>query len=239
MPTLREIISREAGPLGLDLDAQVLDRLELYYHELVEANKRVNLTRLVTPQDVAIKHMLDSLLGLHILGPMPRVRLVDVGSGAGFPGLVLKAARPGIGLTLVEAVRKKCRFLADVSRVMGLAGVEVVWGRAEEAARLPRRREAYDVAAARAVAEIRVLAEYCLPFVRVGGLFIAYKGPAVRAELGAAARALAILGGAVEEVLEFTLPRGGGARTLVGIRKTAATPPSYPRRPGTPRKKPL
>lgn len=165
--------------------------------------------------------------------------MIDVGSGAGFPGLALKAALPRISLTLLESVRKKCRFMEDVSRAMGLTGVEVVWGRAEDVARLPRHRAAYDLATARAVAEIRVLAEYCLPFVAVGGLFVAYKGPAVQDELTAAARALALLGGAVEEVLKFNLPRGGGERSLICIRKIAETPSPYPRRAGTARKKPL
>lgn len=236
---IKEIIKREAGPLGLDPDPATLDRLAIYYHELVKANEQVNLTRLVTPEEVAVKHILDSLLGLPVLERRPRVRLVDVGSGAGFPGLALKAARPGMDLTLVESVRKKCRFMETASRAMGLRGVRVVWGRAEEVARLPRHREAYDAATARAVAGIRVLAEYCLPFVRVGGLFMAYKGPAVRDELDAAGDALAELGGALEEVLTFTLPRGGGDRTLVCIRKKAVTPPAYPRRAGVPRKKPL
>lgn len=239
MPTLREIITREAGPLGLELDPEVLDRFEVYYHKLVEVNKHVNLTRLVSIEDTAVKHFLDSLLGLHVLKPMPQARLADIGSGAGFPGLALKAARPEITLTLVESVRKKCRFMEDVSRAMGLTGVEVVWGRAEDVARLPRHRGAYDVATARAVAEIRVLAEYCLPFVTVGGLFVAYKGPAVRDELAAAAKALAVLGGVVEEVAEFRLPLGGGERSLVCIRKKTETPSTYPRRAGTARKKPL
>lgn len=239
MPNLREIISRQAGPLGLKIDPEALDRLEIYYHELVEANKKVNLTRLVTAREVAVKHVLDSLLGLHVLKGLPQAHIVDVGSGAGFPGLALKAVLTGLGLTLVESVRKKCRFMENAARAMGLDGVNVVWGRAEETARLPRHRAAYDIAMARAVAEIRVLAEYCLPFVKVGGLFVAYKGPEVRDELAAAGPALDILGGTKENVLEFSLPLDGGDRTLVCIRKTAVTPPAYPRRPGIPRKKPL
>ncbi|MDA8097796.1 MAG: 16S rRNA (guanine(527)-N(7))-methyltransferase RsmG [Clostridia bacterium] len=239
MPNLREILQQEAGPLGLDLDEAALSGFDKFYELLVEANRQFNLTSLVSVEDVAVKHFLDSLLGLPVIREKTGARLIDVGSGAGLPGLALKLVLPDLRLVLLESARKKCNFMEDTARTLGLNGVEVVWGRAEDLAREPWHRGAYDFVVARAVAEIRVLAEYCLPFLAVGGLFIAYKGPSAREEIEAAADALRLLGGTVEDIPEYQLPRGGRRRSLVCIRKTGRTPETYPRRPGTPKKKPL
>ena len=239
MPSLKDILRHETGPLGLDLDEATLAGFDQFYELLVEANQRFNLTSLVTVEDVAVKHFLDSLLAVPVIRRNPGARLIDVGSGAGLPGLALKLTLPDLQLALLEATRKKCSFMESAARSLGLEGVHVVWGRAEDAASDTRHREGYDFAVARAVAEIRVLAEYCLPFVAVGGLFIAYKGPSAREELAGAAESLRILGGQAEQLLEYQLPRGGGGRFLVCIRKVSKTPETYPRRAGAPKKKPL
>jgi 16S rRNA (guanine527-N7)-methyltransferase len=200
---------------------------------------RVNLTAIREPREIVHKHFLDSLAGARLVGAAAGQRLIDVGSGAGFPGLPLKIARPGLAVTLLESNRKKAAFLRRTVSALGLEGIRVLAARAEDAGRDPDHRAGYHYAVARAVAEIRVLAEYCLPFLRPGGLFLAYKGPGVREELGRADGALRTLGGSVREVLEFELPGEKARRSLVVIKKTGSTPERFPRRPGIPTKRPL
>ncbi|MGC7847838.1 16S rRNA (guanine(527)-N(7))-methyltransferase RsmG [Desulforudis sp. 1088] len=217
-------------------------RLEHFvrYHRLVmEKNREFNLTSITEETESAVKHFLDSLSLLLFARPEPGARVIDVGTGAGFPGVALKIAVPSIVLTLLDSSRKKVAFLEEALAVLELDQAAAVWGRAEELGRQPRHRERYDWVLARGVAEVRVLAEYCLPFAAVGGCFVAYKGPGVKAELAGAQRVLDVLGGSVEAVHELSLPFGGGARSLAVIRKIKATPERFPRRPGMPEKRPL
>ncbi|MBP2019496.1 16S rRNA (guanine527-N7)-methyltransferase [Symbiobacterium terraclitae] len=240
----RELLIRGLAALGVSATPTAAEAV-LRHLDLVRTwNERMNLTAITEEREMIVKHALDSAAGLTVVKLGPGQRVLDVGTGAGFPGVVWKCLVPEIDLVLLESLQKRCRFLEEVGeevvRLLGGAGsYRVVWGRAEDQGRVPEHRERYDVVTARAVAELRVLAEYCLPFVRVGGVFLAMKGPGLSAELGAAQNAVARLGGEVAEVRELELPEGGLRRSLVLIRKAAPTPKPYPRKAGVPAKNPL
>ena len=208
-------------------------------------NERVNLTAITGERDMVIKHALDSAAGFAGVKLEAGMRVLDVGTGAGFPGVTWKCLLPKIDLVLLESLQKRCRFLEAVGKEViqpltgSVEGYRVVWSRAEEAGQVSEHREVYDVATARAVAELRVLAEYCLPFVRIGGYFLAMKGPGVHEEVEAAERAIGVLGGRVDAVLEVDLPEGAGSRSLVRIQKVKPVPKGYPRKAGIPSKIPL
>jgi 16S rRNA (guanine527-N7)-methyltransferase len=219
-------------------ESQVRD-FERYEESLLEWNRRFNLTAITGREEIRTKHFLDSLSCLKVMQLRPGMRVVDIGTGAGFPGIPLKIAVPEIQLTLVESVRKKadfCRFLAGD---LQLREVTVLQARAEDVGRDPAHREQYDWAVARAVADLFVLAEYLLPLVRIGGYALAQKGANGLKEAQSAGDALRLLGGAVEKITPVELPGIAENRYLIVIRKTAATPPQFPRRAGMPSKKPL
>lgn len=201
---------------------------EVYLKELVEWNNKFNLTSITDPEEIWKKHFDDSLLLLSSLD-LKHESVIDIGAGAGFPGIPLKIARPDIRLTLVDATKKKVEFMEQLIARLGLKGVEVVWGRAEEVA--VGRREHFDLAIARAVAELNTLAEYCLPFVKIGGLFVAYKELAIEPEIETSKPALTLLGGRFNRVDKYA------SRSLVFIDKVAPTPDKYPRRSGMAKKK--
>ncbi len=244
-----ETLRAGAEKLGLELTGEQLEAFQRYYELLVEWNRRVNLTRIIEPAEVQIKHFLDSLTCLLALkrargearqaDAHRTLRVLDVGSGAGFPGLPLKIARPSWQVTLLEPVGKRTAFLEAVVSELGLEGVTVIRGRAEELGRDPAHREAYDVVVVRAVAELRVLCEYALPLCRLGGVFVAQKGATVEPELDQAQRAMEVLGGRLDAVVPIWLPTLDQPRHLVRILKVEATPEKYPRRPGIPKKSPL
>ena len=215
-------------------DAQ-LEALDRYAERLVSTNEQVNLTAITTPEGIEDRHFADSLL----LAAQPEVagRMVDVGTGAGFPGIVAKVYKPDLDLTLMEPTGKRVDFLRAVCTELGLTGVELAKERAEEAAR-KQWREVVDLATARAVAALPVLCEYCLPLVKVGGSFIAMKGPDAEAEARAAQNALRKLGGELRDIRAFTLP-DGSERRLVVVKKISQTPTVYPRNGGKIAKKPL
>ena len=245
--------------LGLCLTAKHLAAFQLYYEELAAWNQRFNLTALTSYRDVQLKHFLDSLTCLLALpaksadtcapallpdkvpigASWEPLLCLDVGTGAGFPGLPLKIIRPEIRLTLLEATEKKTTFLRHVVKRMALDDVEIITGRAEELGQDPHHRERYDVVLARAVSELSVLAEYCLPFCRLGGRFVAQKGSDIEREVGSAQRALSVLGGELREVKRIEWLDLLALRSLVLICKTTVTPSGYPRRPGVPGKRPL
>ena len=228
-------LEAKAAALGIQLSGTQLDQLDQYAQILVEYNQKVNLTAITTPEGIEDKHFVDSL----VLAAHPRVagKMVDVGTGAGFPGVVAKIYKPDLELTLMEPTGKRVEFLKYLSGQLGLSGIEFAKERAEEAAR-KRWREAFDLATARAVAALPVLAEYCLPLVKVGGTFLAMKGPEGDQELTAAHRAITLLGGGKGTVTRKELP-GGDHRTLLEIPKIAPTPAPYPRNGGKIAKKPL
>ncbi len=236
------LLSDSARYLGLELSEEHLRAFEIYYRELVAWNEKCNLTAITDYEQVQVKHFLDSLTCLLAVGcPRSEVqgRAIDIGAGAGFPGLPLKIVCPGLQLTLLEATGKKVRFLEHIVNRLELEGVEVIQGRAEEVGRDPAHRERYDLALARAVASLSVLVEYALPFCRVGGLFVAQKGPEVEPEVEAAEAAITILGGKLHRIMHLELPPLAEPRSLVVIEKVAPTPEKYPRRPGIPSKRPL
>lgn len=209
-------------------------RFRLFFDILTAYNARFNLTAITKEEEVFHKHFLDSVAGAFLLPAGAAV--TEVGSGAGFPSIPLKLVRDDLTFTLIESTGKKCDFLREACRALGLTGMEVLHTRAEDAARTPLR-ERSDVCIARAVAPLPSLAEYCLPFVRVGGSFIAWKGGADEVPL--ARRALSLLGGGEPDVYRYDLPDGSGARTLVAIPKKKHTPAQYPRGNGRERKNPL
>jgi 16S rRNA (guanine527-N7)-methyltransferase len=224
--------------MGVDLSETQLDQFEAYYQELIRWNERVNLTGITDPDEVLTKHFLDSLSCLQAVPELPKT-VVDVGSGAGFPGLALKIAQPHIQLTLIEATGKKVEFLKHLVQVLGLSAVTVLHHRAEEAGRLPNHRGHYQLAVARAVAQLPILAEYMLPLLKVDGLMLAQKGVDPAAEIKAAKGALGVLGGRHLKTIPVEIPDLDAARHLVLIKKVKPTPKPYPRQPGLPAKKPL
>ena len=235
-----EALARHAlQRFNLRLTPSQLAALAAYERELLEWNASFNLTALRDPASIRTKHFLDSFSCSLAWGSRPPRRLIDVGTGAGFPGLPLKILHPAMALTLVESVGKKARFCEHIVRLLGLDGVDVIKARAEDAGRMPAHRERYDWAVARAVAEMRVLAEYLLPFVQVGGTALALKGESAPAESQVAERAMRMLGGQLSQVIPVDLPGLPDERYLVMIGKTAATPPKYPRKAGLPMKHPL
>ncbi len=225
---------------GLALDSAQLQAFEIYSSTLIEWNQRVNLTRIVEPAEITTKHFLDSLSVCRALANLPPdISVIDVGSGPGFPGIPLKIVCPEIHLALLEATGKKAKFLQHLVDVLALSHSTVLNARAEEAGKQAAHRERYDVAVARAVAALPVLAEYMLPFVKVGGLMVAQKGQSPVDEAHSAANALGILGGTIKEIRPVEITGLEGERHLVVIKKTKPTPRQYPRRPGLPAKKPI
>lgn len=228
-----------AAALGIALTEPAVAAWRQHCELLAAYSARAGLTAISDPAEVAIKHVLDSLSGLLVRDIRPGEQVADVGPGGGFPGLVLAAARPQARYTLIEANRRRAAFLAQAARELGLSQVTVVAARAEEAGQDPRHREQYHLVVSRAVAPLPVLLELCLPLARVGGQALAYKGPEAEVEVTRSAAALAALGGRVAEAMPLALPRGMGERRLVLVAKERPTPAQYPRRPGTPAKRPL
>ena len=236
---MKELAQHAQRLLGLHLTTSQLEALANYERELSDWNARYNLTAIRDLQEIRVKHFLDSLTCLLAFRDTPVERLIDVGTGAGFPGLPLKIIYPRMHLTLLESVGKKAAFCRHIVNALGMTGVEIIQERAEALGQIPAHREKYDWAVARAVAILPVLAEYLLPLVRVGGGMLALKGESGPAEAHSAEHALRVLGGHLRQLIPVTLPGVVEDRYLVVIDKIAATPKGYPRRIGVPTKKPL
>ncbi len=222
---------------GFSITQEQYEAFAIYASLLVEWNNKMNLTAITQPFEIAEKHFLDSLLLLRHVSIPEGGSFIDVGCGAGFPSMPIKIVRPDIALTQLDSLKKRLTFLQAVHDALGIQ-VQLVHARAEEAAHRNEYRECYDVATARAVAELNVLAEYCLPYVRVGGVFAAMKGPGAEQELDAALPAIKLLGGEVETVENDVLP-SAGSRTVIVVRKTSHVSTKYPRNSGKINKKPL
>jgi len=225
-----------ACQFGIDLTAAQQAAFELYYRELSDWNARINLTSITGRDEVLVKHFLDSLSAAPIIASARH--LIDVGSGAGLPGIPLKIVFPDLHLTLLETTGKKVDFLKHAITQLEFENAQAIQSRAEDLGHDAAHRERYDVAVARAVATLSTLAEYALPFVRVGGMFIAYKGVDVAVELQSAARAIQKLGGRAREIIPVQLP-GLEPRHLIVVEKISATPEKFPRRAPLPKQKPL
>lgn len=244
-----ELLAKTARELlGLELSAEQLELFRHYYEELVSRNEQVNLTAITEYEAVQLRHFLDSLTlaSPALRGDPPgkpfdlsKASLIDIGAGAGFPGLPLKILYPEMRLTLVESVGKKATFLSEVAAKFGLKNVTVLTARAEEVGQMLTHREKYDLATGRAVAALAALAEYCLPLVKVGGLFVAPKKGELTEEIRAAGKSLQVLGGQLQPTPQFRLPGEEDSRQLIVVEKVNKTPSSYPRRIGLPAKRPL
>ena len=237
-----ERLLRGAAKMGIRLDAAQTAKFHRYYLEIVEGNRRISLTTVTGSEEVQVRHFLDSLTAGAAV-PTEVLRhggeMLDVGSGAGLPGIPLGIAYPNLRVTLLDATAKKTAFLAHVAQVLELDRVRVLTGRAELLAHDPELREGYDVVVSRAVARLRVLAELTLPFCRVGGTVIAQKGQGIEREIEDAGGALAVLGGELRELRQIAEPGSSEHRLLVVIAKVGPTSAKYPRRAGIPSKRPL
>lgn len=224
---------------GLNLTEDQISAFNKYYELLYEWNKKINLTAITEPKDVAIKHMVDSLSCFKADLFKENTSLIDVGTGAGFPGLPLKIFYPSLKLTLLDSLNKRVKFLQLVVDELGLKDVEVIHARSEEAARNKKYREKFDLATARAVARLPIICEYCLPFVKDGGTFIALKGRQYEEEATQAQKAIKVLGGEIADIMPVKLPEIDDKRAVIYIKKIKSTPKTYPRKAGTPERNPI
>lgn len=224
--------------LKLELSEKQLEQFLIFYELLVEWNGFMNLTAITEFEEVVRKHFLDSLALIKVCS-LQEQTLIDVGTGAGFPGIPLKIAFPELQVTLLDSLNKRINFLNTVIDTLGLKQVETVHGRAEDFAKKPVYREKYDFCVSRAVSNLTTLSEYCLPFVKVDGCFVSYKSERLTEELKEAGNAIAVLGGEMEKQVEWTLPDSDIYRNLLVIRKNKNTPGKYPRKAGLPAKEPL
>jgi len=235
----KDAMVKAAEDYGLMLTTKQLSAFETYFNLLIEWNEKINLTAITEPQAVAVKHMIDSLSCYREDVFTADAKIIDVGTGAGFPGLPLKIFQPQLILTLLDSLNKRVRFLECAVDELALKGVCCVHARAEEGARMKGYRENFDVAVSRAVARLPILCEYCLPFVRKGGYFVALKGLQYKDEMREAEKAMSILGAVIDEVRPIKLPGLDDIRAVIYIRKTGITPAIYPRKAGIPEKNSL
>lgn len=233
------LFEKDLNHFGVTLTARQTEQFLKYYELLVEWNQKMNLTAITEYDDVMKKHFVDSLSLIKAYDMSRKVSVIDVGTGAGFPGLALKIAYPDFRVTLLDSLNKRIRFLDEVIERLGLSEVETIHGRAEDFAKPDKLREKFDLCVSRAVANLSSLSEYCLPFVRQGGYFISYKSEKTAEEITAATRAISLLGGNLKEQVEFMLPDSEIYRNLVVIEKKKPTPKMYPRKAGLPAKEPL
>ncbi len=226
---MKESIKKGALDLNIDINDATADALVSYHNILIERNKVVNLTRITEPHDVVSKHFLDSMTPIltgHVKG-----KVIDVGTGAGFPGLVLKCIKPDIELTLLDSLNKRITFLKDAAREMAITdGIEFIHSRAEDAALDKNHREKYDTVVSRAVANMRSLSEWCLPFLKVGGYFLALKGPLADSELKDATDAIKVLGGEVCDIFTADIPYTDLSHKIIIVKKVRHTPSALPRK---------
>ena len=239
MTAFEEILAARAGEAGIPLTAEQIGQFSVYNEMLLDWNTRMNLTALTAPEDVAVKHIIDSLTAYDAARFDGARTLIDVGTGAGLPGIPLAVYAPHLTVTLLDSLNKRVRFLTEVTAAMGLQNVRCIHARAEEAARTAEHRAAYDIVVSRAVARLPVLLEYTLPFVRVGGTLLALKGRAYAEEQKEARRAAEVLGGGRITARPVHLPGLDDVRAILTVTKERQTPAIYPRGGGAPARRPL
>lgn len=233
---------KDLDELHITLSDTQIEQFLTYYEMLIEKNRAVNLTAITDFDEVLKKHFVDSLSlvkACDLVHNDTEISLIDIGTGAGFPGIPLKIAFPNLNITLMDSLNKRVDFLNEIIYTLGFNQINAIHGRAEDYAKPEQLREKYDLCVSRAVANLSVLAEYCLPYVKVGGKFISYKSEKVTEEINDAEYAIGVLGGKIEEQIAFTLPDSDIYRNLVVIEKVSETPLKYPRKAGTANKKPL
>lgn len=236
---MADFLRENLKKIGCEPSDLQCEQLNNFHKILCEWNEFMNLTGITEYNEVVIKHFVDSLAVNCVYSFKKTDRVVDIGTGAGFPGIPLRIMYPDTRFTLLDSLNKRIKFLDEVIRINSLDGIETLHGRAEDYARDKNYREAFDVCVSRAVANLSTLSEYCLPYVKVGGVFISYKAGQLDEELKASERAIKLLGGEIKEVHKLTLPDTDIDRTFVVIKKTAATSKKYPRKAGLPSKEPL
>ena len=234
-----EILEKGCEELGITLSDTQKNQFIRFYEYLVEKNKVMNLTGITEFQEVLVKHFLDSLACVKAVDMSKVNRIMDIGTGAGFPGVPLKIAFPHLEACLLDSLKKRVNFLEETFQLLKLENITAIHGRAEEFAKNKAYRETYDLCVSRAVSNLATLSEYCLPYVKTGGFFISYKSGTVQEEVEQAQKAVKILGGRIQDVVYFQLPDSEIQRSLVVIEKVKATPGRYPRKAGTPLKEPL
>ena len=230
---------KDLSAIGVDLTEEQIQQFLKYYELLVEWNSFMNLTAITEYDEVMKKHFVDSLTLIKTYDVHREVSVIDVGTGAGFPGLALKIAYPQLQVTLLDSLNKRINFLNNVIEQLGLIGIETVHGRAEDFSKPGKLREKFDLCVSRAVANMSTLTEYCLPFVKLGGEFISYKSEKIEEEMNGAQNAIRLLGGKYDRSKEFFLPDSDIYRNLVVIKKVKETPKKFPRKAGLPSKEPL
>lgn len=230
---------KDLESLGIQLSEQQIKQFLKYYELLIEWNEFMNLTAITDYDEVMKKHFVDSLTLIKVFDVSKSKSVIDVGTGAGFPGLALKIAFPNLKVTLLDSLNKRIKFLDEVINQLGLTNIETIHGRAEDFAKQGKLREKFDLCVSRAVANLSSLSEYCIPFVKIGGEFISYKSEKIVEELESAIKAITILGGKYEKTNDFYLPQSDMYRNLVVIRKIKETPKKYPRKSGIPTKEPI
>lgn len=230
---------KDLSALDIRLSEHQIDQFLKYYELLVEWNEFMNLTAITEYDEVMKKHFVDSLSLIKTYDVSREATVIDVGTGAGFPGLALKIAYPNLKVTLLDSLNKRINFLNEVITQLGLSGIDTVHGRAEDFAKPDKLRGKYDLCVSRAVANMSTLSEYCLPFVKVGGEFISYKSEKIGEEMNNAKNAITLLGGKLDRSEEFYLPDSDIYRNLVVIKKVKETPKKFPRKAGLPAKEPL
>ena len=233
----KDLLKNNAASLGIELVEEEISRFDMLAERLIEQNKTMNLTAITEPDEVVIKHFVDSISLLSAVTPEKGAKILDLGTGAGFPGIPLLICRPDINLTMVDSTAKKLKYVASTVEALGL-NAETLHSRAEEAGKQPEYREQYDIVCSRAVAALNLLCEYCLPFVKVGGIFAAMKSAKADEEIALAKNALKTLGGKIIDKKTFTLS-DGGERTIILIKKVSQIPSKYPRPSAQIAKKPL
>lgn len=234
-----ELLRVSAASMGVELNDTQVQQFIKYYEILVEWNSFMNLTGITEYEEVVQKHFVDSLALCKAMDVHSVSSLIDIGTGAGFPGIPLKIAYPHLKVTLLDSLQKRIKFLNEVVMQLGLEEVETIHGRAEDFAKPSMKRESYDVCVSRAVANLASLSEYCLPYVNLGGYFVPYKSGKVEDELETSKKAVFLLGGKIEEEVKFDLPDSDISRSLIRIKKVSATPKKYPRKSGMATKEPL
>lgn len=234
-----EQLKEKAAVLGIDLNDFQLNQFRRYYEMLVEKNKVMNLTAITERAEVIDKHFVDSLALVKTGVDLTDQKILDLGTGAGFPGIPLKIAFPNLRITLLDSLNKRVRFLNEVIDALELKDINAIHGRAEDFAKQKEYREQFDYVVSRAVANLSVLSEYCVPYVREKGYFLPYKSGNIKEELDQSKKAIQVFGGLVEDIVSFEIPDTGLSRTILKIRKEKLTPKRFPRKAGLPAKEPI